>query len=83
MGSYKIKHLMDLDYFYDAKMLFLQEDNPEKPINDWVNQTTNGKIDKIIGKSKLNRTRYRVYKNRVIFLFQVLPFASLWHSLTF
>ena len=46
--SYKKK----IESLYDAKMLLFTKTNPEKAVNDWVNRTTNGNIDKIIGKRK-------------------------------
>ena len=35
---------------YDAEFDILSDTSPEKPINDWVKNITQGKIDQIVGK---------------------------------
>ena len=36
---------------YDATIKPFADQDPEKEINDWVNDLTKGKIDKVVGKS--------------------------------
>ena len=48
-----------LENLYGAKFAKFAAKNPEKEVNDWVKEVTQGKIDKIVGKfssqSKYNR----------------------------
>ena len=45
-GAYKSK----LENLYGAKFAKFAAKNPEKEVNDWVKEVTQGKIDKIVGK---------------------------------
>ena len=50
-GDYKSK----LENLYGAKFAKFAANNPEKEVNDWVKEVTQGKIDKIVGKFSLSR----------------------------
>ena len=44
------EYLEKIDEIYDATLRPFADENPEGEINDWVNELTKGKIDKIVGK---------------------------------
>ena len=46
-------YLVKITQSYDADIKFFAPSNPEKAINEWVKEKTNGKIDKIIGMQLL------------------------------
>ena len=43
-------YLLSLDRNYKTGFSFLEKENPEKAINDWISETTNNKINKLYGK---------------------------------
>ena len=38
-----------IEILYDTKINLLNSTNSEKEVNDWINNETNGKLDKVIG----------------------------------
>ena len=49
------QYLEKISALYDADFSLIAAKSPEKEINEWVKKQTNGKIDKIIGKSQVLR----------------------------
>ncbi len=55
---------------YLTELGVLARDNPEVEVNNWINQTTNGKIAKIVGQQKKS-SFMNIFKFKVISMYVV------------